>query len=259
MKKEIRYIELERLSKNPNQPREEFSDKTLHALAQSIRSVGLLQPPVVRLVDQDRYEIIAGERRCRAAKLAGLQSIPVLIEQGKEAFSAEAALIENIQREDLSPIEVAISLKRLMEDFSYTQEKLSKRIGMERSTLANHLRLLQLPIPIQAALKEKTLTMGHAKALLSADTKDQLPLFKTIQEENLSVRDTERRIQCQRKTEKKPQSLEALHLEAMAMELSEILSTKVSLSSQGEKGTVSIHFTSFDELDALFERLKDTV
>ena len=185
----INEIDLDRISPNPDQPRITFDNDSLEELATSIRELGIVQPLSLRKTGPDSYQIIAGERRYRAARLAGLTSVPAYIRTANESELTEMALIENIQREDLNAIEIALTYKKLIDQYQLTQERLSERIGKKRATIANFLRLLRLPAEIQLGLRDRRLDMGHARALLIlTDPSDQLALFHKIVKEGLSVR-----------------------------------------------------------------------
>lgn len=188
----INEIPLANISPNPEQPRTDFDDEALEELAASIRQLGIIQPLSLRKVGTSSYQIIAGERRYRAAMMAGLSSVPAYIRTASEAELTEMALIENIQREDLNAIEIALTFRKLIDRYNLTQERLSDRIGKKRATVANFLRLLRLPAEIQLGLRDKTVDMGHARALLSLpDPAMQLKLYKKIVKEGLSVRRVE--------------------------------------------------------------------
>lgn len=188
----ISMIPLSAIETNPFQPRNEFEEIALNELAQSIKENGIIQPITVRKLGYDKYQIISGERRYRASQLAGLTEIPAYIRVANDQQMLELALIENIQREDLNPIEIALSYQRLIEECQLTQEELSKKVGKQRSTVTNYLRLLKLPAPIQKGLKEGIISMGHARALINIENEDkQLALFALIVEQDLSVREVE--------------------------------------------------------------------
>ena len=188
----INDINVDQISTNPDQPRTNFDEEALEELAASIRELGIIQPISLRKTGPDSYQIIAGERRYRAAKLAGLQSVPAYIRSASESELTEMALIENIQREDLNAIEIALTFKKLIDQYALTQERLSERIGKKRATIANFLRLLKLPAEVQLGLRDKLVDMGHARALLSIDDpKAQLRLYNRIVKEGLSVRRVE--------------------------------------------------------------------
>lgn len=188
----INEVELAKITANPNQPRHSFDEEALNELSDSIREHGVISPITLRKNDDGTYMIIAGERRYRAAKLAGLKTIPAYIRTAKDEQVMEWALIENIQREDLDAIEIALAYQRLMDDYNLTQERMSERVGKKRATIANYLRLLKLPAEIQMGLKEHKIDMGHARAILSSSsTERQLLLYKRILNEGLSVRRVE--------------------------------------------------------------------
>ncbi|GAB4452150.1 MAG: ParB/RepB/Spo0J family partition protein [Bacteroidia bacterium] len=188
----VSMIPISAIETNPFQPRTEFEAVALDELAQSIKEHGIIQPITVRKLGYDKYQIISGERRFRAAQLAGLKEVPAYIRVANDQQMLEMALIENIQREDLNPIEIALSYQRLIDECKLTQEELSRRVGKQRSTVTNYLRLLKLPAPIQKGLMEGAITMGHARALINIENEDkQLALFALIIEQDLSVREVE--------------------------------------------------------------------
>lgn len=188
----INEIELSKISVNPNQPRREFDPIALQELADSIAEIGIIQPITLRQMSEDSYQIIAGERRYRASILAGLQTIPAYIRTANDEHVMEMALIENIQREDLNSLEIALAYQHLIEQYDLTQERLSERVGKKRTTIANYIRLLKLPAPIQMALKNKEIDMGHARALLALDDpKTQIRIFNEIIAQGYSVRKVE--------------------------------------------------------------------
>lgn len=188
----INEIEVDLIAPNPDQPRRTFDEETLDELAASIRELGIIQPLSLRDTGDGTYQIIAGERRWRAAKLAGIATVPAYVRTASDSEVTEMALIENIQREDLNAIEVALAFRKLIDTYSLTQDRLSERLGKKRATIANHLRLLKLPAEIQLGLRDRKLDMGHARALLSvADPKEQLKLYNLILKEGLSVRRVE--------------------------------------------------------------------
>lgn len=264
----INEIELDKIKANPNQPRKEFNEDSLRELAESIAEIGVIQPITVRQTGEDTYEIIAGERRCKASALAGRRTIPAYIRTADDENMMEMALIENIQREDLNAVEVALAYQHLLDTYGLTQERLSERIGKNRSTITNYLRLLKLPAPIQMALQNKTIDMGHARALLALEnTADQIKIFKQIETEHLSVRKVEemvRNLQYGMETAPKAQPAakaplpEEFHL--LKDSLSQFFQTKVQLTcSDKGKGKISIPFSSEEELERiieLFDRLK---
>ena len=188
----LNEIPLSQISPNPNQPRREFDEEALQELANSIREVGIIQPITLRQVEDGKYQIIAGERRWRASQLAGLSSVPAYIRTVQDENVMEMALVENIQREDLNAIEIALAYEHLAETTGMTQEKISERVGKSRAAVTNYLRLLKLPAQVQMALKNREIDMGHARALLSIESPSvQIKLFKEIQKYGYSVRKVE--------------------------------------------------------------------
>jgi ParB family transcriptional regulator, chromosome partitioning protein len=256
---EIREIEVEKIIVNPFQPRRHFAQYELEELAQSILAVGLIHPPVVRPKEGDVYELVSGERRFRASQLAGLKKIPVLIRSSSNSLSAQAALIENIQRVDLNPIEVAKALRSLIEQFCFNQDELAQRIGKKRSTVANYLRLLTLPKTIQDSVEAGLVSMGHAKAILSLDGfEKQNLLFELIQRDDLSVRETEeaaQRISQKAKKQTLVYATRDFYLEQLAEKLQHKLGTKVMIQGKGKKGRISIDYYNLDDLDRLLSAL----
>lgn len=203
----ISNIPLDQISPNPEQPRTTFDEDALDELATSIRELGIIQPLSLRKVGPDSYQIIAGERRFRAARIAGLDAVPAYIRTANETELTEMALIENIQREDLNAIEIALTFKKLIDQYSLTQERLSERIGKKRATVANFLRLLRLPAEVQLGLRDKRVDMGHARALLSIDNPSaQLKIYKEILRHGLSVRKVEELAKAYQEGKKKDDS-----------------------------------------------------
>lgn len=258
---QLRTIPIEKISLNPFQPRRIFDPSELEDLAASIKSVGLLHPPVVRpRPDGSGYELISGERRYRACKLAGLEVIPVLIRESTNVASAQAALIENVQRVDLNAMEIAKGLRRLMESFGYNQDELSDCVGKKRSTVANYLRLLSLPKAIQDSVNSGEISMGHAKVILSVDGFErQIYLHELILRDGLSVREAEELAQRIAKeeppkvSEAKPPQTRDMYLEAVMKHIEERLGTKVAIQGSGKKGKIIIDYYSLDDLDRLLE------
>lgn len=188
----INEIDVNLIQRNPNQPRREFDEESLQELADSIAEIGIIQPITLRQLDNGQYQIIAGERRWRASQKAGLASIPAYIRKASDENVMEMALIENIQRQDLNSIEIALAYQHLIEEYKLTQERLSERVGKKRATIANYIRLLKLPAPVQVALQNHTIDTGHARALLALeDPKAQIKLFNEIQHKGYSVRQVE--------------------------------------------------------------------
>lgn len=253
--KEVIEIPLKEINVNPFQPRRHFSAEELEELAQSIKTVGLIHPPVVRENNKNSYELISGERRFRAAQLAGLEKIPVLIRHAGEPESAQAALIENIQRVDLNPIEIAKALRSLIEQFNFHQDELAARIGKKRSTVANYLRLLALPKNIQDSVYKGTITMGHAKAILSMEGfEKQNLLHELILRDELTVREAEEaalRIAEKAKKQTLVYTNRDFFLEQLAEKIQRKLGTKVIIQGKGKRGRISIDYYSLDDLDRL--------
>lgn len=257
---ELKQLPLSQIRLNPYQPRREFKVEDLEELAQSIRSVGLIHPPLVRpLPDSHLYELISGERRFRAAQLASLTTIPVYVRKTGCSISAQAALIENIQRVDLNPLEIAKALKRLMLEFGLTQDQLAQQIGKKRSTLANYLRLLNLPLSIQDSIAKECITLGHAKAILALDQEEkQVLLHEIILRDDLNVREAEQAAKRIGEKAKKQQLSfvpRDFYLEQLANKMRERLGTQVSIQAKGKKGRISIDYYSFDDLDRLLALL----
>jgi len=270
----INEVDLDLIHANPSQPRHDFDEQALEELAESIRSIGIIQPITLRQEEDGSYMIIAGERRFRAAQRAGLQSIPAYVRHVDDDTVMEMALIENIQREDLNAIEVALAYQQLQTRNGLTQDELAQRVGKGRATVANFMRLLRLPAEIQLALKDRRLTMGHARALLGIDSAEQqVALFHMIVAQDLSVRKVELLVrdfnegrildfrtegQPQRKSAgTNPQQNELFGL--MSQQLSDMFSTKVKMScNEKGQGKITIPFKSDDELKnimALLDKL----
>jgi ParB family transcriptional regulator, chromosome partitioning protein len=253
----VAEIELEKIEANPFQPRTDFDDMALRELAASVKSQGIIQPVTVRKLGFDKYQLISGERRLRASKLAGLTTIPVFIRVANDEQMLEMALIENIHRENLNAIEIAISYQRLIDECNLTQESLSEQVGKSRTTITNFLRLLKLPPEVQIALRDGHITMGHARALINFDNDEQqLLILQRIIEEELNVRQVEalvRNINNPEQKQKKPKTnfVPAVYKQH-SKELSEKLLTKVDVrrASNG-KGALVINFDN----DAEFERI----
>jgi ParB family chromosome partitioning protein len=261
-KKEYFYCDTDLIRPNRFQPRRRFTDEDLAELAESIKSQGILQPLLVRQ-DETGYELITGERRLRAAKHAGLTQVPVLIKRVNNDKLLEMAIVENIQREDLNPIEEAEAYHRLITQLKLTQNQASARVGKSRSSVANFLRLRQLPDQIKAGITDGTLSMGHARALLGAETStQQLAAWRSVVSKKLSVRETEALIKRLKAEKKKPRASEnrseQIHLSRLAEDLSRHFGTKIMIKKHGQKGKVEIEFYNNDDLDRLIHRLRQT-
>ena len=267
----ISEVELSLIRANPNQPRTHFDEEALDELAASIRELGVISPITLRKNTDDTYLIIAGERRYRASKQAGLKTIPAYVKTAEDEQVMEMALIENIQREDLNAIEIALSFHRLMEEYKLTQERLSERVGKKRTTIANYLRLLRLPAEIQMGIKDKKIDMGHARAILGLDNPAaQLQLYEAILQSGYSVRKVEELVRLfletgtfeeeqqkkeSQKSEKKENPVSDLkELDELKKQLSTRLGTKVQLTCNPEgKGKISIPFANDEELARIME------
>lgn len=267
----INEIELSKIVANPNQPRREFDEEALQELADSITEIGIIQPITLRKISDDEYQIIAGERRYRASLKANLKTIPAYIRTADDENVMEMALIENIQREDLNSVEIALAYQQLIEQYNLTQERLSERVGKKRTTITNYLRLLKLPAPIQLALQNKEIDMGHARALITlADPKLQVKVFDEIRQHGYSVRKVEELVKSLQEgetvksgekkiTPKKVKQPEEFDL--LKKQLSGFFHTKVQLTcSDKGKGKISIPFSNEEELERImdiFDSLKN--
>jgi len=262
----IAEIPLEQIVANPDQPRTLFDPEALEELAVSIKELGIIQPITVRKVEGDNFQIISGERRFRASKIAGLESIPAYIRLADDQSTLEMALVENIQREELDPIEIALSYQRLIEECDLTQEAMSERVGKKRSTITNYLRLLKLQPLIQAGLRDKMISMGHARALINVDQEEeQVELYHDAIKKDLSVRQIEeavRKLKTSKTESKSKASSTSSPLPenyAQAQEkLAEKLQMKVDLSrTKRGRGKISISFRNDAELDRILEQLQN--
>ncbi len=255
-------LDLASIEVNPFQPRTNFSDEALQELASSIRELGIIQPITVRKLDFDKYQLVSGERRYRASKMVGLETIPAYIRIANDQESLEMALVENIQRQDLDPIEIALSYQRLIDEIQVTQEKLSDRVGKKRSTITNYLRLLKLHPIIQTGIRDGFVSMGHGRALVTIDKKkDQIDIYEKIVADGLSVRATERLVRLYHEgspddvnvkkqgTSKSPPDFVTAHLETIR----EHVAAKVEISASASgNGKIVIPFHSKEE----FQRLR---
>ncbi|MBR6962674.1 MAG: ParB/RepB/Spo0J family partition protein [Prevotella sp.] len=265
----ISEIAIDQIEANPNQPRREFDPTAMQELANSIGQLGIVQPITLRQVADNRYQIVAGERRWRASQMAGLTTIPAYIKTINDENIMEMALVENIQREDLNAIEIALAYQQLMEKSGMTQEKMSERVGKSRSAVTNYLRLLKLPAQVQMALQKKEIDMGHARALLAIDSPSlQIKLFREIQKNNYSVRKVEEMVQMlkngsdveagKKKIAAKSQLPE--EFTALRNHLSDFFQTKVQMNCTAKgKGKITIPFANEEELERImniFDKLK---
>ena len=257
-KGDLLLCDIHAIHPSPWQPRKLVPDDGIEELAQSIREQGILQPLVVRHRGEG-YELIVGERRWRAAQRAGLKKVPILIKEATDQEVLELALIENLQREDLNPLEEAEAYQRLITEFAYTQEVLAQRIGKDRSSVANILRLLKLPEEVQGALEKNEISMGHARALLAfKNEREQIAFCRKIVKRGLSVRETEDGIRhlLENKTSKPTKELEKPETTSLREELRHIFKTQVRIRTRGERGTIEIEFYSLDDLERILELIR---
>lgn len=254
---EVIYLDINRIFPGEQQPRKAFKDESLKELAASMKEKGVLQPVIVSRVGDGTFRLVTGERRWRAAALAGLKKIPVLIRDVASRDSLEIALIENIQREDLNPMETAEAFRRLIADFSITQEELSDKVGKDRATIANYLRLLKLPGEIKSLIYNGSLSMGHAKALLSIEGRaNQIEAARKIVRKGLSVREAESLSKKPSKTRKTKLIKKDPQISSLEDKLIKSLGTKVRILHKGKKGgKIEIEYYSLEELDRLLEIL----
>lgn len=263
----VANIEISTIETNPFQPRTNFEEDALNELAASIKEHGIIQPITVRKLGYDKYQLISGERRFRASQLAGLTSVPAYIRIANDQAMLEMALVENIQREELDAIEVAISYKRLIDECSLTQEQLSQKVSKQRSTITNYLRLLKLPVEIQLAIRNGDISMGHARALINIDNEDkQLDIYNQIVLNNLSVREVEDLARGV-KTEKTPAAAKSndpkttkatlsVEQQTMVEDLRAVFNTKVQISKEASgKGKIVIPFKSDTDLKRILDLL----
>jgi ParB family chromosome partitioning protein len=252
----VGFLPIAHIEPNPFQPRTHFSDEALAELAQSIRELGIIQPVTVRKMGYDRYQLISGERRFRASQLAGLSEVPAYIRVANDEAMLEMALVENIQREELDAIEVAISFQRLIEEVKLTQEQLSEKVGKDRTTVTNYLRLLKLPAEIQLGLRQRNIGMGHARALIAiTDPARQVDLYNRIIESQLSVRQVEEMARTAAKGNKAATSTARPNKE-LGRQLAERFGSKVTVKQTAEgKGKIEIAFRSEEELNRLMALL----
>lgn len=265
----INEIALDQIEANPNQPRRDFDEDSLRELADSIKAIGIIQPITLRQVSENRFQIIAGERRWRASQMAGLMAIPAYIRTISDENVLEMALVENIQREDLNAIEIALTYEHLLEKTGVTQEKLSERVGKSRAAIANYLRLLKLPAQVQMALQKKEIDMGHCRALLALDSPSlQIKLFKEVQKNGYSVRKVEEMVQRLKNGEDIESGKKTIatknplpeEFNLLKDRLAQFLNTKVQFSCNSKgKGKISIPFNNEEELErimGIFDQMK---
>ena len=259
----VNEISIDEIETNPFQPRQHFNQEALKELAESIRVHGIIQPITVRRLARDQYQLISGERRYQASKMAGLNAIPAYVRSADDQQMLEMALIENIQRENLNPIEISLSYQRLISECHLKQEELGERVGKNRSTITNYLRLLKLPPDIQIALRDNKISMGHARAIINVDSPDaQLYIFKKTISDDLSVRKVEElaREMMSRKQDEEREKPGAANIPKEISQLQARLSshfgTKVTVKSDGAKGDIRIPFLSVEDLNRILDILK---
>ncbi len=251
-------LDVDTIEVNPFQPRSNFNDEALQELASSIRELGVIQPITVRKLDFNKYQLVSGERRFRASKLIGLEAIPAYIRIANDQESLEMALVENIQRQDLDPIEIALSYQRLIDEIQLTQEKLSERVGKKRSTITNYMRLLRLDPIIQTGIRDGFISMGHGRTLVNIEKKeDQISLYEKIIGENLSVRETERAVKAYHEGSAisqgaKKSKTSPVFAKIASKELTDHLAAKVAVNATDNgKGKITIPFNSEEELNRI--------
>ncbi len=260
----VNEVELSKIEVNPYQPRTNFNENALSELASSIKEIGVIQPITLRKINEDKYQLITGERRFRAAKMAGITKIPAFVRVADDQAMLEMALVENIQREDLDAIEVAISYQRLIEECKLTQENLSGRVGKKRATISNYLRLLRLPAEIQLGIRDHKISMGHARALITIDDPEkQLKAYYRIIDEGLSVRKTEEIIRELSQQQAKPKNNKKTEKESIPEEykqlknhLAEYFNTNIDFKRNNNgRGKIIIPFKSDDDLERIMTLL----
>lgn len=255
----VLHIPVQNIRPNPHQPRKEFKEESLDELAHSIKKHGLIQPVTVRYIGEKRFELISGERRLRATKRAGLEDIPAYIREVDDDEIISFALIENIQREDLNPVEVAMGYKRLVDELDYTQAEVAEKVGKNRTTVTNMLRLLNLPAFIQAALRDEKIAMGHARALIAVEDEDvQEKIFNKAIKQGYSVRQIEEAVRSYdtkktKKEDKNKKDKNRAFYDEISDRLRRTLSTKVNINSKKNGGEIRIEYYSDEELERLLE------
>ena len=257
--KEERYVDLDidQIKPNPLQPRLNFDPQSIEELAKSIQESGILQPIVV-VPEENHYRIIVGERRWRAAQKIGLKKIPAFVRSLPHEKQLEVSLVENLQREDLNPLEIALAYQKLIQDLNYTQQQLADKVGKDRTSITNYLRLLKLPPEVQEYLAEGKISMGHARALLSFEDADlQISTARQIVKKNLSVREVENMIKKRRKKSAvHPRPAADPNLIALQEEMLKILGTKVVISGDNHQGVIKVYYFSLDDLNRIYEKIK---
>lgn len=252
----ILEIDIERIAPNRHQPRAFFDEEEISRLASSIRSKGIIQPVMVRKSSEGWYELIAGERRLKAARIVGYKKVPAIVREANDEEMVELALIENLQREDLNPIEEAKAYQGLVKDFNLTQEEVSNKVGKERSTVANSIRLLTLPFEIQEGLKTRVISTGHAKVILSVPQEaEQIRLLRRIIKDNLSVRETESIIRSGKRTPGKKRLAGREGIDDLEERLKRHLGTNIRVAGDAKKGRIVIEFYSKEDLQRIIDMI----
>lgn len=257
-------IPIDAIEANPWQPRTDFEEEALIELANSIKAQGIIQPITVRKIEQNKYQLISGERRIRAARFAGLISVPAYVRQVDDIALLEMALVENIQRQDLNPIEIALSFKRLIEECNLTQEQLSNKVAKNRSTISNYLRLLKLPAEIQVALRDNVISMGHARAIINIEDQNlQMDVFKRIVENSLSVRQVEKMVQALTLSQSKKvlsindQTYLPENIKQWQQDFSQKHKTKVRIVfAKNGRGSLTIVFNNLDHMQKIINSFR---
>ena len=253
-------LEVDKIEVNPYQPRTNFNEQAIGELAESIKSLGIIQPVTVRKVDRNQYQLVSGERRYRAAKSIGFDRIPAYVRIANDQEALEMALVENIQRRDLDPIEIALSYQRLMDEIQLTQNQLSERVGKKRSTVANYIRLLKLDPIVQTGMRDGFLSMGHGRALINLEESEkQLEIYEKIIARSLSVRDTELLVQKSKKSQSAgtTRALKPLFYDDAANELKSYFNTTVTIKGNNMgKGNIQIPFDSQEDLNYIIKKIK---
>ena len=251
-------LPLENIITNPKQPRTHFNEEALKELSNSIQELGIIQPITVRKVNKNNYQLISGERRYRASKMAGIKSIPSYIRVANDNELLELALVENIQRKDLDPIEIGLSYKRLIDEINLTQDQLSSRVGKKRSTITNYIRLLKLDPIIQTGIRDKFISMGHGRALVNVENnKEQIELYKKIVKKSLSVREVEKLVQALKSKTSKNIIYSSPFISQTALDLEKFFETPVKVISNSEgKGFLKINFESQEKLQHILNKVK---
>ena len=251
-------LPLENIITNPKQPRTHFNEEALKELSNSIQELGIIQPITVRKVDKNNYQLISGERRYRASKMAGIKNIPSYIRVANDNELLELALVENIQRKDLDPIEIGLSYKRLIDEINLTQDQLSNRVGKKRSTITNYIRLLKLDPIIQTGIRDKFISMGHGRTLVNVENnKEQIELYKKIVKKSLSVREVEKLVQALKSKTSKNAIYSSPFISQTALDLEKFFETAVKVISNSEgKGFLKINFESQEKLQHILNKVK---